>query len=1520
MKNKKKYLIVFFLIVILLILNSCVNLRATSSIQGHINLKFTDQLEGTLVKVKGTNITTKTDPDGNFIIKNLNYEKITLQISRDDYEAKEINVNLIPGSVVSVNTSLVYKYGILKGSISGTSNDNEINIILKNINNESKSITQKVIKGSGIFFYDKIEPGEYILEVESSGYDTVKKNIVIIKNEITEVEPIILENNLGDLEGKITLPFTEELSNTQIIIKDKNKKIIDTLTTDNNGKFSKKGLTKGEYTLEITKEKYESKTATITISPGRSFYYEDALIYKYGFIKGSIIFSNTAYTKGILSLTKEGTEIKTKTITNNADFRFEDITPGKYTITFNGNGYEPITIDITVVKNKEINVGTISPGYILGDLEGKITLPFTEELSNTQIIIKDKNNKIIDTLTTDNNGKFSKKGLTKGEYTLEITKEKYESKTATITISPGRSFYYEDALIYKYGFIKGSIIFSNTAYTKGILSLTKEGTEIKTKTITNNADFRFEDITPGKYTITFNGNGYEPITIDITVVKNKEINVGTINTTYIFGDIQGLIQPMRIDGTKDNIAEKSDFLIKLYDSSNIVIKETTTNTKGEFSIIGVPEGEYLLKVLKENYITKDVVVEVKRNQLTSVNTIEVLPGGEDKGWVKGKVYLEDKSADSNSGIIVVFKREKNTASTLAIKKVDNSKILNKFNKKLPIKLNEENIEYEIIDTAVTDSYGNYSTLLPSGNYVIEFSKDTYESTETKTNVEKGKIIELNPIQLKRKVTKLYGYITLPGNIDNSGAVVDVNGLREVTNKKGYYEIITKVGTYKIKISKENYKLFEEMVSISDESSMLYSKTLEPLKGSIEGFAGYNVENITNQEGITVTLEGTTLDMSLNEQNIFLTTTTDSNGHYVIGNVPFGNYKITFSSQGFTSVTLENIKIMPNQKMVLEQIIKLDEVPNSGSIYGKAYLKDSSDMSGIHVLAKKRNGPGYSTITDKDGSFVFPKVESGIYDIEFSKFSYKTVRIEEVKVEVGKIINLEQTPLLERASGRIIGTIHLQGWNHYENIKVELLGDYEEEIGYRLTTYTATDGTFVLDAPIEQNYNGLKIYKNEDFETYEYKQNFQTTENGTYEAFNGEILTLKALSTTVTGKVTISSGFDSFLNIKVELLSKNSTATYETYTDENGTFMFQHIPIGEYIQKSSFPQCGYVLSEVKVTPAEKIITNDVTLIPNAGQISGYAKLKDMQDSSDISVTLEPFDTNTQKINYFTKTNADGSYIFGSVLAGKYKLRASKEGWNEQIIDEITVEELKETFANQLELVDITPPTLTKILINGGANTTDNAKVIISTFAEDKGSGLGQILISNTSDFSNVTWQNYEFQKIHSVDTQSGIKTVYVKVKDKAGNVSEVKSATIEVVDLPDMTDLIDYLHGRIVEKDVVITKAQSPYYVSDSIKVNEGVTVTIEPGVTLVFKTGMKFIVDGYLVADGSTEEIVFKPENENDTFEIVINGKPVDNKNTLTNLRTKNLKTNILNRNILKEKIQRDIEETISEIGLTPEN
>jgi len=90
-----------------------------------------------------------------------------------------------------------------------------------------------------------------------------------------------------------------------------------------------------------------------------------------------------------------------------------------------------------------------------------------------------------------------------------------------------------------------------------------------------------------------------------------------------------------------------------------------------------------------------------------------------------------------------------------------------------------------------------------------------------------------------------------------------------------------------------------------------------------------------------------------------------------------------------------------------------------------------------------------------------------------------------------------------------------------------------------------------------------------------------------------------------------------------------------------------------------------------------------------------------------------------------------------------------------------------------VTDTTPPTDTSIVIAGGAGTTGATAVTLTLGA----TGATQMTISNDSAFTGAVWETYATSKSWTLTAGNGVKTVYAKFKDAAGNVSTAVSDTI-----------------------------------------------------------------------------------------------------------------------------------------------
>ena len=90
-------------------------------------------------------------------------------------------------------------------------------------------------------------------------------------------------------------------------------------------------------------------------------------------------------------------------------------------------------------------------------------------------------------------------------------------------------------------------------------------------------------------------------------------------------------------------------------------------------------------------------------------------------------------------------------------------------------------------------------------------------------------------------------------------------------------------------------------------------------------------------------------------------------------------------------------------------------------------------------------------------------------------------------------------------------------------------------------------------------------------------------------------------------------------------------------------------------------------------------------------------------------------------------------------------------------------------------DTTPPTNTAISINAGAASTTSTNVTLTLTA----TGASDVMVSNVASFYNGVWAPYVSSMPWTVPAGDGIKTVYAKFRDTAGNISAAVQDTIGI---------------------------------------------------------------------------------------------------------------------------------------------
>ena len=185
-----------------------------------------------------------------------------------------------------------------------------------------------------------------------------------------------------------------------------------------------------------------------------------------------------------------------------------------------------------------------------------------------------------------------------------------------------------------------------------------------------------------------------------------------------------------------------------------------------------------------------------------------------------------------------------------------------------------------------------------------------------------------------------------------------------------------------------------------------------------------------------------------------------------------------------------------------------------------------------------------------------------------------------------------------------------------------------------------------------------------------------------------------------------------------------------------------------------------------TPINNTWTNNIESI--IGESDDY----EGSGIDEISITIKSIDSNrywnglgwdNQKNSINIKLDEDNSWSFdtSAIQWGCGYYLASVQALDNANNTELPV-------ARNFFMFDDVLPIPTSISINDGAIYTNNSQVIFSLFAEDLHSGVHQMSF-NVDNIGWSEWESFSTLQKYNLTTSDGLKEVYFRVKDHAGNI-------------------------------------------------------------------------------------------------------------------------------------------------------
>lgn len=1351
-------------------------------------------------------IVTGTDGTFTFSVEEGTY---TIRANAVDYNEslKTVSVKadssyvLTLDGIISQYSSVSGKVLSSKGALAGAA------VRLVSSDGTSYTVTSA---SDGTFTHTRVKTGTYEISISRSEYKTVTLALkyTVEAGKTASIPDVTLQSTYATITGTVGYADSSDPSGILVSALNSSGTNVDSMTTGTDGSFSLRVI-EGTYTIKASKSGYGDVRKEISVAADKSYMVEmGTLKNSYGTVKGRIVdTTSTAVGGATIRLNGDDGNSYTTTSLSDGTYSLSSVLVGDYSVSVSMSGYKSATLSekIAVESSAVKTVSDITLTSSYATIKGTAGYSEKTDASGILVSISTEDGISVDTYTTDSDGAFSFR-VGSGTYTIKATKDNYIDVKTTVTVVEGRTTTVNLTKLRNcYGSICGKVTdTSGNPIAGATVFFSGDGGSSCNASTLSDGTYSNASIGIGTYTISISKADYRTTTLPLKYTVESALNTTVEDTALpsIYAVINGSV------GYADKTASDGIF-VSILDSASVSVGTTTTGEDGSFRF-KVSEGSYTIKASKTNYddIKKDISVVADKTYTVEMGRLK-----NTYGTLRGKVI--DSTGNAITGAVVTVTNMDGSESPYTLS-------------------TNENGEF----SSSTILVGSYSLSITKSGYV--------DIVVNSIPVVGGSEYDIGTKTMVIGSAGITGRVILEGVTNYSGVTVTATSTTDSTkvystttaDDGSYYFLSLDSDTYSIKLQKTGF--------ISDSTQQV---SLE--NGMISGVKTITLKNESSTLTGTVTLTGgadyTAVQVLVKDTSSTTTfsTTTDRNGKYIINNITAGTYELIFSKDGYGSVTVKDVQIGKGEEKSLDTVSL--EIAYT-SVKGKVTLEEATDYSGTLITATNISAPDliYSAITNSDGNFTLAKMYAGEYSIVVSRNNYLSATLKTVTVRDDTPIDCGETELAI-AKGEITGLVRLQGYSDFSGIKVSLLGTG------KMTT-TAEDGSYSFTVPAG-NYSGGIRYEYDDFETTSYATNIAVLPTTSYsDAYVVPDIEMKCLRVPkISGKVTIYGLTKAQYQDITITIAELPEFTYTT--GEDGTYCFEHVPDGTYTFEFTRENARKVTKIVAVEAAPEIKIENIELIPDAVTLYGNISLTGVTDYSGVTVRI----TTPDSVELKTVTNAAGYWYISNIVASKsHTITFEKAGWLSQSfnIAADAYEPLSETNYNTehpVALVDTVAPVISALTATVGKSTEAGREIYLYLYTQEEGSGVKYIQGNTSNTFDGVTEQEYYNPFKLIIPDELGDKTIYVRIKDAAGNISNTVSTNVVLKN--DKTELYQTLSGDKLHLKATDDNGEHiVYLMTDNILVPSGETLVIDPGVEIQINGAYYIQVEGTLSAIGTADD------------------------------------------------------------------
>ncbi|PWW04865.1 carboxypeptidase family protein [Paenibacillus cellulosilyticus] len=853
-------------------------------------------LGGAVVQLSNLNniqiATTVTEADGSFTFNTVQEGSYLLTAVASGYSSGVIGANIVPGGVDDVVIDLTPSPGTIAGLVQDAAGNPipEASVKILNGNESIRGTGQAQADGS--YIVGNLPSGTLTAIASAPGFSNVIRGVKLDPGEDVTGFNYELIPNPGNVNGQITDATTGEPlggADVEIRILGASGLSVTSVSASMFGNYQISGLQPGPYLVVARSEGYTTGTAGAIVISGQSTIASIGLTPAFGSLVGTVgdLSGNpiTSVNTQLRLFSQEGVLINTFFAGIDGTFFGGNLQPGEYTLNVSSPGFESETIGVFIRAGLSTTL-TIKLTAPIASVSGRVidssrSLGVSGALINVNDIY---GHPIIPTFS-DENGNFLLSGIPAGNLIVTASSPGFGSDSAGIVTSAGQTATVQLTLTPNPGNVFGFV--SDSADGTDLSGATVRiydgvsGALIATVVTDNGGVYTYPNLPTGSYTASAGANGYASELGGFSILSGE-----TTRFSFALDKLPGRISGFVTANSNGAGIQGAAIVLRQYNNFGPVVASILSDSDGRYDLGEVAAANYVVTASQTGFVTLQTSTSVLPGQNSIVNfSLLTAPLS-----VSGTVRDVGTGAPLAGGSVTI---------------VDDNGV--------------------IVGNGVTNSAGQYTASVPSGNLTVIASAPDYQTGSNSVMQPIQQTTLTADLSLDNNPTAIVGTVTddVVGS-PVSGAIVTVLDPvsstplgSTVTDGSGSYQVggLAPGGSYTVTVSSPDFGSVAHSsqagaaASPAARTDLSLSSTFGTLTGSIRDAEGrplnYALAEIRTDDRILV-------------RSII----SNAAGRYTLSNVAAGIPPAQFSFPGKQSVIAKPIII--DQQTTILDIILLDE--------------------------------------------------------------------------------------------------------------------------------------------------------------------------------------------------------------------------------------------------------------------------------------------------------------------------------------------------------------------------------------------------------------------------------------------------------------------------------------------------------------------------------------------------------------------------------------------------------------------